>query len=218
MTGRDLKKDDAAKIFEWWRGGCLELMGAMSPGLMNLFAWLLFGAGEDKPAEATPKQRASASKPRASVSKPKPEPKAVADGGTIIPFPPLARLASLMSGIIATPAKAETAVSYPPGSAPDFYQRHLEASDDPKAKIDAGAIKRRYRADCERTGVEPMDPKAFSQALQKFVEYRRLAGGKTYFYGVKWRDVPLLAEMPKGPRVVVDNTLNASSYRFATSS
>ncbi len=67
MTGHDLRKDNAARIFEWWRGGCLELVGAMSPGLMNLFAWLLFGAGEAKAAEA-PKRRASA-----PMSEPKPE-------------------------------------------------------------------------------------------------------------------------------------------------
>ena len=188
MAGHDLGKGNAAKIFEWWRGGCLELIGAMSPGLMNLFAWLLLGAGENKPAEA-PKRRASL-----PVSAPKTR----------------ARLASIWS-LVARPKQEAEIIAFPAGSAREFYRRFLEPSDDPKSKLRAGDIQRRYAEDCARHGVEPLEAKAFSQALQSLAQYGKTAGGRPYYHGVKWRDVPLPAVMPRGPRVVVDNTLDTVS-------
>ena len=191
MAGHDLGKDNAAKIFEWWRGGCLELMGAMSPGLMNLFAWLLFGAAEDKAPEA-PKRRAST-----PMSEPKPKGRAW--------------LASFVSSLVTRPKPEAEIIAFPAGSAREFHRRFLEPSDDPKSKIRAGDIQKRYAEDCARHGVEPLDAKVFSQALQALVQYSKTAGGRPYYHGVKWRDAPLPAVMPRGPRIAVDNTLGTVS-------
>ena len=168
------------------------------------------GAGEDKPAEAMPKQRASALRPRASVapaSEPKPKKRV--------------RLASLVSKITAKPKEAKEAeiITFPAGSAHEFKRRFLEDSDDPEAVIETSDIQKRYKEDCARHGVvdDRLNPKALTQSLKRAgVPYSRTAGGKGCFHGVKWRDVPLPAAVPQGPRVVVDNTLNASSHRFAS--
>lgn len=191
QLGHKMNDEDGAKAFEWGRGGGLELAAAIGPSVAWLLAWLLFWAEDDKAAEA-PKPRASVS---VSVSEKK----------------PLQRLASFLSGIIATPAKAEPVVSYPIGSAREFDRRFLEESDNPKDKIAAGAIQKRYAEDCACHGVEPLDPKVFSQSLQAIVRYGKTAGGRPYYHGVKWRDVPLPAAAHQGPRVVVDNTRSTVS-------
>jgi hypothetical protein len=163
-----------------------------------------------------PKPRSLASRPRAPVSKPKPEPKPAADGGTIIPFPPLARLASLVSGVLAKRKEADPA--HLPGSADDFRWRHFEITDDPNDRIEAGEVQKRYAAECARLRVEKMKPDAFCKDLQKLVEYVRTPGGRRYYYGVKWRDVPLPAAAPKvaqGPRVVIDNTASPAASSVA---
>lgn len=189
MTGHALGNGNAEKIFEWWRGGCLELMGAMSPGLMSPFAWLLFGEGEGKAAEA-PKRRASA-----PMSEPKPKGRA--------------RLASFVSRITSGRKEAEI-VAFPAGSGREFYRRYLEPSDDPEARILAGAIQSRYAADCERHGVDKRS-KTFSQELQALGVRHVKVGSRPYYYGVRWRDVPLPAAAHQGPRMVVDNSRNKVS-------
>lgn len=192
MTGHTLKEDEAEKIFEWWRGGCLELMGAMSPGLMNLFAWLLFGAGETKAAEA-PKRRASV-----PVSEPKPKRRA--------------RLASLVSSVMPKRKEAEI-IAFPAGSAEDFHQRFLEPSDDPEATIKSGDVERRYKERCAQVGVKPMSGKMLSLELQKLgVKHTRTPGNRSYYHGVRLRDVPAASKQEhRGPRIVIDNTASVAA-------
>jgi hypothetical protein len=196
-------KMDGSEIDYAYEAGfvlALELIAAAAP--------LMFGLvlPETRRRRSIERVAIKAPKPRrasAPVSEPKPKGRA--------------RLASLVSRITARRKEAEAEIiAFPAGSAHEFNRRFFEPSDDPKAKIAAGEVQRRYRADCARHGVEHLETAAFSQALQKLVEYRRTDGGRTYFHGVKWRDVPLPAMPPQGPRVVVDNTLNAASLRFAS--
>jgi hypothetical protein len=63
----------------------------------------------------------------------------------------------------------------------------------------------RYAADCESYGVDKRS-KTFSQELQALGVRHVKISGRPYYYGVKWRDVPLPAAAQKGLRVVVDNT------------
>jgi len=178
----------------------LELIAAGAP--------LMFGLAlpdlrrrrriERKESEA-PKPRASVSAP-VSVQKPR----------------NLARVfASFLSGIIATRAHAEPVASYPVGSAREFSRRYLELTDNPKDRIRAGDMQKRYAEDCARAGVEQTEAKAFSQELQELVQYGKTAGGRPYYQGVKWRAVPLPLATRQGPRVVVDNTLNTVSSASA---
>ena len=185
--------EQGERFFEYQRGGGLELAAAIGPSVASLLAWLLFWSKDDKPAEA-PKPRASV---LVSVS--------------VSAERPLRRLASFLSGIIATRAKAEPVVSYPIGSAREFRRRYFEDTGNLKDKIPAGAVQKRYTEDCARHGVERSDAKVFSQGLQALVQYGKTAGGRPYYYGVKWRDVPLPAAVHSGPRVVVDNTRSTVS-------
>jgi hypothetical protein len=129
----------------------------------------------------------------------------------IVQAKPKRLLSSILSAIIATPAKAEPVVSYPPGSAREFYRRYLVLSDNPADKIPAGNIQKRYAEDCDRLRVDPLNPKAFSRSLQEIAQYAKTAGGRPYYHGVKWRDVPLPAGSHHGPRMVVNNTLASVS-------
>jgi hypothetical protein len=73
-------------------------------------------------------------------------------------------------------------------------------------------VQKRYADECARLHVDRMKEKAFSQDLQKLVQYGKV-GSRPYYYGVRWRDVPLPAATPKaaqGPRVVIDNTVSPS--------
>lgn len=45
--GYNLSQEDGEKVFEWGRGGGLELAAAIGPGVMNLFAWLLLGGASE---------------------------------------------------------------------------------------------------------------------------------------------------------------------------
>jgi len=186
QLGHTMTAEQGERFFEYQRGGGLELAAAIGPSVASLLAWLLFWSKDDKAAEA-PKPRASVP---VSVSAEK----------------PVRRLVSFLSGVIASPAKAAPVVSYPIGSAREFHRRYLEPSGNPADKIAAGAVQKRYAEDCTRLRVDPLEAKAFSRALQDLVQYGKTAGGRPYYYGVKWRDVPLPAVTPQGPRVVVDNT------------
>ncbi len=48
--GYNLSPEDGEKVFEWGRGGGLELAAAIGPGVMNLFAWLLLGGASEAEA------------------------------------------------------------------------------------------------------------------------------------------------------------------------
>ena len=165
------------------------MAAAIGPSVASLLAWLLFWSKDGKPAEA-PKRRASA-----PISEPKPKMRA--------------RLASIVSRITTKPKEAEI-IAFPAGSAREFYRRYLEPSNDPEARIPAGAIQGRHAADCERYGLDKRS-KTFSQELQKLGVRRVKVGSRPYYYGVKWRDVPLPAVAQKGPHVVVDNTRSTVS-------
>jgi hypothetical protein len=197
QLGYDMTDKEGERFFEHQRGGCLELAAAIAPAVAWLLAWLLFWAEDDKEAEAP--------KPRASVS--------VSPKKRLLPRLP--RLASFLSGIIATPAKAEPVVSFPIGSGREFDRRYFEETGNPKDKIPAGAIQKRYAEDCARHGVEARGEKALSQELQEFRQYGKTKGGRPYYYGIKWRAVPLPLAIQQGPRVVVDNTLGTVSAAAA---
>jgi hypothetical protein len=189
QLGHDMTDEQGERFFEYQRGGGLELAAAIGPSVASLLAWLLFWSKEDKPAEA-PKRRASA-----PISEPKPKMRA--------------RLASIVSRITAGRKEAEI-IAFPAGSAREFYRRYLEPIDDPKARISAGAMQSRYAADCQSYGVAARS-KTFSQELQALGVRHVKISGRPYYYGVKWRDVPLPAVAHQGPRMVVDNTRNTVS-------
>jgi hypothetical protein len=190
QLGHDMTDEQGERFFEYQRGGGLELAAAIGPSVASLLAWLLFWSKEDKPAEA-PKQRASA-----PISEPKPKWRA--------------RLASFVSRITSRRREAAEIITFPAGSAREFYRRHLEPSDDPKARIPAGAMQARYAADCQSYGVAARS-KTFSQELQALGVRHVKVGSRPYYCGVKWRDVPLPAAAHQGPRVVVDNTRSTVS-------
>ena len=185
QLGHKMNDEDGAKAFEWGRGGGLELAAAIGPSVAWLLAWLLFWAEDDKAAEA-PKPRAFA-----PMSEPKPKVRA--------------RLASVLSRITSRRKEAAEIITFPAGSAREFYRRYLEPSDDPKARIPAGAVQSRFAADCASCGVE-VRSKTFSQELQALGIRHVKISGRPYYYGVKFRNVPLPAAAHQGPRVVVDNT------------
>ena len=169
-------------VFEYARGGSLEALATISPGAMALLASLLFGSGGK--IQAAP-SLSPVEKPRRRLSIPK---------------------LSLFKG----KAKAEAEViAFPLGSAREFHRRHLEQSDNPKDRIKGGEMQRRYADDCAAHGVDDLDSKVFSQELQALLQYGRTKGGRTYYYGVKWRDTPLPAMTQSGPRLAVDNTVSA---------
>ena len=189
QLGHEMTDAQGERLFEYQRGGGLELAAAIGPSVASLLAWLLFWSKDGKQAEA-PKRRASA-----PISEPKPKMRA--------------RLASLLCKIKTGRKKAEI-IAFPAGSAREFYRRYLEPSNDPEARIPAGAIQGSYAADCERYGMDKRS-KTFSQELQKLGVRHVKVGSRPYYYGVKWRDVPLPAVVHQGPHMVVDNTRNTVS-------
>ena len=175
--GFDLSPEDGEKAFESGRGGTLELAGAIGPGVMTLFAWLLLRSQAPAPVRQPMPKRLALPSP---------------SGGT-------RRLLSFRR------SEPEPVVAYPMGSAREFFRRHLELTANPEDKIPAGDVQKRYAADCDRHHVEALKVVAFSKALQDIVTYGKTRGGRPYYYGVKWRDVPLPVVRSNGPHIVVDN-------------
>ena len=57
--GHPMSQDEAEKVFEYGRGGGLELLAAIGPCLMSLFAWLLLGTRDAQAAEAEARRAAA---------------------------------------------------------------------------------------------------------------------------------------------------------------
>ncbi len=192
QLGHEMTAEQGERFFEYQRGGGLELAAAIGPSVASLLAWLLFWSKDGKSAEA-PKRRASA-----LISEPKPKIRA--------------RFASLLSRITSRRKKAEI-IAFPLGSGREFHRRYIEQSDNPKDRIKGGDMQKRYADDCAAHGVPRQDKKALSQELRSCGVGYVKDPGRTYYYGVKWRDVPLPAAAQtharQAPRLAVDNTAQA---------
>jgi hypothetical protein len=123
LTAFGYQIDEKAKLAivrarDWGKAIGVEVLAAFGPAaLLGLFL---------RGNAPLPMPRAQAAKPRTSrprASKPAPEKAPAADRGTIIQFPPVQRIASFVSGVLAKRKEAEPA--HRPGSADDFRWRFL---------------------------------------------------------------------------------------------
>ncbi len=197
QIGHNITDKQGERFFEYQRGGGLELAAAIGPSVASLLAWLLFWSGDGKQAE-TSKRRASA-----PMSEPKPKGRAW--------------LALVLSGMLPKRKESATVISFPAGSAREFHRRFFEQTDNPEDRIPAGDVQKGYATDCDRHGFKKIGSKTLSQDLQKLGVGHVKVSNRPYYTGVRWRETPLPATMPQGPRVVVDNTFHSAAPSFATS-
>jgi hypothetical protein len=122
------------------------------------------------------------------------------------------RLGSILSGIIATPAKAEPATRPAPvvmsEAAPaldpieDFIGRKIEKCDG--AAISADQMRALWEADCKAHGVDRKTPQLVGRRLSKLLEYDR-NNGRPRYMNVRIKAVAH-AHAHGGLRLAVSNT------------
>ncbi len=121
------------------------------------------------------------------------------------------RLGSILSGIIATPARAEaapqpsTVVMSESASVPDpieaFISRRIERCDG--AAISADQMRALWEADCKATGADRKTPQLVGRRLSKLLEYDRNNGRPRY---MNVRIKAAAASSHGGLRLAVSNT------------